>query len=116
MIRWTDDKRELLRKRWTDGYMIKTICRELGCGQTSLKQQCKKMGLPRRGLSSFEFVKVRTSPELYKAIGREAFNRNMSIASYVRLLIRRDIGFTETPQNCSGSIVTYIRGEERSVL
>lgn len=111
MIRWTNNVNELLKKRWYEGLTIKAICFEIGCSQASLKTQRRKLKLKSRHSPTTDgsYLKIRINSDLYVSASRMAFSRHSTLAEYVRMLIRRDVGV-------SGNVVVHDKNEQSRIV
>lgn len=90
---WTDREITILRRLWLTGTQIKIIAEELGRSPSAVKKKRAEIGLnTRRDHGQNQGLRVNVSPSLYRSIRRRATERGSSVADYLRMLIKRDVG------------------------
>lgn len=115
--KWTPEKKELFKRLWAEGRSGKSICAELGVSRSGLTLMRQRLCLtPRRSplLVKRRFVNFVMDEPMYVAAMREVFGRHSSIGSYIRQLIRRDIGLPH--EQSRGSRVSVHKNGSQLVL
>lgn len=90
---WTPDQLRMLREGWARGFTIKHISFVTGRTESAVKKKRKELGLPvRRPGGQLKGLRFNVDEKLYWEIRKRARERNQGVASYLRMLVTRDVG------------------------
>lgn len=97
---WTDEEDDILRARWKENVSAKAIAFELGRTVGSVRRRRINIDLPLRRFLRKRFpgkqrdavITVALDDDVHDWLSRRSFQKGMTMAVYVRMLIDRDRG------------------------
>jgi hypothetical protein len=90
--RWSPSEDQRFALLWRQGIALKRMTEELGKSEGALNHRRTVLGLaPRRKGDRPVEVTVRVEPDLHRKAGQRAMARGLSLSTYVRSLMLRDV-------------------------
>lgn len=95
---WSPEKNAYFARLWNEGVLAKVIAHELNLSRTSVFYHAKRLKLEQRRPKHRRLKAtnrhLRIPDVMWEALTRHCFTRKVSPASYIRYLIRRDLGLS----------------------
>lgn len=91
---WTEAEDRRLMICWNRGESIGAIALQIDRTKSAIKKRRAVLGLPKRKGVHLTDHQLRTNVDqaTYDALNKRAFDKGTTVANYIRLLIKRDLG------------------------